>query len=134
MSDITIEVPTPTPVVVEVGVGGPVGPPGPSYVPKRVSTITSSATPAVDTDTTDILNVTALAVSITGFVITGSPNEGDALRILITDNGSPRTLTFGSAFEASTVSLPTTTVASTLLMIGFFWNSVTSKWRCVAVA
>ncbi len=46
----------------------------------------------------------------------------------------PQTIAWGAKFEASTVALPTTTVASALLTIGFYWNTVTSKWRCVAVA
>jgi hypothetical protein len=32
------------------------------------------------------------------------------------------------------VALPTTTVATARLDMGFFWNPVTSKWRIVALA
>lgn len=66
--------------------------------------------------------------------LTGTPVEGDMLRIDITDNGTARAITWGAKFEASTVALPTTTVLSTRLDVGFVWNTVTSKWRCVAVA
>jgi hypothetical protein len=103
---------------------------------KRTGTTTSSATPTIDTDNVDFYSITALAANITSFTtnLSGTPVEAQSLWIAITDNGTPRTLAFGSSFEASTVALPTTTVTSTRIDIGFVWNTVTSKWRCVAVA
>ena len=102
----------------------------------RINSITSSATPAINTDTTDIFEITALAVAITSMTtnLTGTPHDGDSLIVRITDNATPQSITWGASFEASTIALPTTTVASTLLTVGFFWNAVTSKWRCVASA
>ena len=35
---------------------------------------------------------------------------------------------------STTITLPTTTVISTMLRVGFQWNTVTSKWDCIAVA
>ena len=106
-------------------------------ITKRVLALSAgSATPAINTDTTDVVNITAQSAAITSFTtnLTGTPVDGDTLRISITDNGTARALTFGASFEASTVALPTTTVISTRLDVGFFWNTATSKWRCVAVA
>lgn len=105
-------------------------------VTKRAPAVTQSATPAINTDVTDVAHITALAQAITSMTssLTGTPVEGDTLRIDITDNGTARGITWGASFEASTVALPTTTVISTRLDVGFVWNSVTSKWRCVAVA
>jgi hypothetical protein len=105
-------------------------------VTKRAPTVTQSATPTINTDNTDVAHITGLAQAITSFTtnLTGTPVEGDTLRIDITDNGSARAITWGAKFEASTVALPTTTVASTRLDVGFFWNTATSAWRCVAVA
>jgi hypothetical protein len=95
-----------------------------------------SATPAINTDSYDVVHITAQSAAITSFTssLTGTPVDGDKLRISITDNGTARALTWGTSFEASTVALPTTTVISTRLDVGFFWNTETSKWRCVAVA
>lgn len=103
---------------------------------KRVITTTQSATPTINTDNTDVSNITALAQAITSMTtnLSGTPNPYDSLIICITDNGTARGITWGASFEASTVALPTTTVISTLLTVGFLWNSATSKWRCVAVA
>jgi hypothetical protein len=103
-------------------------------VTKRTGTVASSATPTINTDNIDFFSITALAANITSFTtnLTGTPTEGQMLWIAVTDNGTPRTLAFGASFEASTVALPTTTVASTRLDMGFVWNTGTSKWRIVA--
>lgn len=105
-------------------------------VTKRSGTTASSATPTINTDNVSFYSITALAAAITSFTtnLTGTPNIGDTLWIAITDNGTARAITWGASFEASTVALPTTTVISTRLDVGFVWNSVTSKWRCIAVA
>lgn len=104
---------------------------------RRVVITTQSATPTINTDNTDVAAITGLAQAVTSFTtnLTGTPVAGDLLEIQITDNATPRALTFGASFESSgTVSLPTTTVTSTLLRIGFEWNPTTSKWSCIAIA
>ncbi len=80
--------------------------------------------------------VTGLATAITSMTtnLTGTPLKGDRLIIELTDNGTPQAITWGASFESSTVTLPTTTVASALLAVAFLWNDVTTKWRCVATA
>jgi hypothetical protein len=101
----------------------------------RVSTTTSSATPTINTDNTDQFGLTALAVNITSFTtnLSGTPTDGQKLWIYIVGTAA-RTITWGASFEASTVALPTTTVTTNRLDVGFVWNAATSKWRCVAVA
>lgn len=104
-------------------------------ITKRAVSTTQSATPAINTDVTDVAHITGLAQAITSMTtnLTGTPLQGDSLRIDITDDGTGRAITWGSSFESSgTVTLPTTTVAGVRLDVGFFWNTVTSKWRCVA--
>jgi hypothetical protein len=106
-------------------------------ITKRTGTTTSSATPTIDTDSVDFYSITALAAAITSFTtnLSGTPTEGQTLWIAITDDGTARAITWGASFEASgNVDLPTTTVASTRLDVGFVWNSVTSKFRCIAVS
>lgn len=102
----------------------------------RTGTVASSATPTINTDNVDYFSITALAANITSFTtnLSGTPSTNDTLWIAITDNGTARTLSWGASFEASgTISLPTTTVISTRLDVGFVWNEVTSKWRICAV-
>lgn len=105
-------------------------------ITRRTVTTTQSATPAINTDNTDVSNITGLAQAITSFTtnLTGTPGNGDLLEIRITDNGTARAITWGASFVATTVALPTTTVISTMLRVGFEWNSTTSKWECIAVA
>ena len=101
----------------------------------RVSTTTSSATPTINTDTTDQFGLTAQAVDITSFTtnLSGTPTDGQKLWIYIVGTAA-RAITWGASFESSTATLPTTTVTTNRLDVGFVWNAATSKWRCVAVA
>lgn len=99
----------------------------------RVGSTTSSATPTINTDNIDIYKLTAQAVDITSFTtnLSGTPSDGQVLIIQITGTAA-RAITWGASFEASTVALPTTTVTTAMLSVGFLWNAVTSKWRCMA--
>jgi hypothetical protein len=102
-------------------------------VTARTSTEASSATPTINTDNVDIHTITALAVDITSMTtnLTGTPVAGDSLIIQITGTAA-RAITWGASFESSTVTLPSTTVTTAMLTVGFLWNTATSKWRCVA--
>jgi hypothetical protein len=105
-------------------------------ITKRILALSAnSATPTINTDSYDVVHITAQTAAITSFTtnLTGTPVDGDTLRISVTGTtGIP--LTWGTKFESSTATLPTTTTSTTRLDIGFFWNTETSKWRCVAVA
>lgn len=102
----------------------------------RVGTTASSATPTINTDATDAYSITALAAAITSMTsgLTGTPNNFDKLTIRIKDNGTARAITWGASFESKGMTLPTTTVLSKVLTVGFIYDTVTSKWGCVAVA
>lgn len=101
----------------------------------RVSTTTSSATPTINTDNVDMYGLTAQAVDITSFTtnLSGTPTDGQKLWIYIVGTAA-RAITWGASFESSTATLPTTTVTTNRLDVGFVWNAATSKWRCIAVA
>ena len=104
---------------------------------RRVVTVTQSATPTMNTDNMDVASITGLAQAITSMTtnLSGTPVDGDLLIVRITDNGTARAITWGASFESSgNVGLPTTTVISTMLAVGFLWNTVTAKWRCIALA
>lgn len=106
-------------------------------ITRRAPATTQSATPTINTDNTDVAHITGLAQAITSMTtnLTGTPVEGDMLRIDFTDDGTARAITWGAKFEASgNVPLPTTTVLGVRLDVGFIWNTVSSKWRCVATA
>jgi hypothetical protein len=101
----------------------------------RVSTTTSSATPTINTDNVDQYGLTAQAVDITSFStnLSGTPTNGQKLWIYIVGTAA-RGITWGASFESSTVTLPTTTVSTNRLDVGFVWNAASSVWRCVATA
>jgi hypothetical protein len=103
-------------------------------VTPRVSTPAVAGTYAIDTDSFDMVVITGQSVNITDVTTTGSPRNGQKLWFSVTGTAA-RTILFNSAnFESSTISLPTTTVSTARLDIGFVWNVATSKWRCVAQA
>ncbi len=102
-------------------------------VSPRTGTAASSATPTINTDNVDFYSLTAQAADITSFTtnLSGTPTEGQKLWIAITGTAS-RAITWGATFESGAVTLPTTTSGTTRLDVGFVWNTVTSKWRCMS--
>lgn len=100
-------------------------------VTPRTGTTTSSATPTINTDNVDYYDITAQTVDITSFTtnLSGTPTLGQKLIIAIKGTGA-RAITWGASFEASTVPLPTTTVSTNRLIVGFIWTG--SVWTCVA--
>jgi hypothetical protein len=105
-------------------------------VTKRITTIESHATPTVNTDNCDCVTITAQAEAISSMTtnLSGTPTNFQTLVFRIKDNGTARAITWGDSFEAKGVALPTTTVISKVLTVGFMYDTVTSKWGCLASA
>jgi hypothetical protein len=102
----------------------------------RVTSITSnSATPTINTDNCDYVNLTSQTNNITSMTtnLSGTPTDGQMLRISMTASSGTPTVTWGASFEDSTVTAPTA-LSTTRVDVGFVWNTATSKWRCVAKA
>ena len=103
----------------------------------RVDSTTSSATPTINTDNVDLFKITALAAAITSMTtnLSGTPNDGDILELVITDNGTARAITWGASFVSTTVTLPsTTTLGVTLTVVLQYYKSSSygnNKWHCV---
>jgi len=96
-------------------------------------TVASSATPTPDINTDDVFTVTALAVAATFGAPTGTPVNGQKLIIRIKDDGTARSLAWNAIYRAgSDVALPTTTVISKTMYLGFIYNSTDTKWDLVA--
>jgi hypothetical protein len=107
----------------------------PNYGIKLLASTANSATPTINTDLYNMVVITGQSVAITSFTtnLTGTPVNGQRLWIAITGTAAIA-ITWGASFEASTVALPTTTVTTSRLDVGFVWNAATSKWRCLAYA
>lgn len=105
-------------------------------VTSRITSITSSATPTINTDNCDAVDITALAAAITSMTtnLSGTPTNFQKLIFRIKDNGTARAITWGASFAALGVALPTTTVINKILTVGFIYNTTTSTWGCVASA
>ena len=100
------------------------------HVP-RVSSVTNQTSWTINSATTDFAENTGLTGAVTINNPTGTPSQGQRLWITLTGTAA-RAISYGTAFEDSTVIRPTTTTGTATLDIGFRWNSATSKWRCIA--
>lgn len=103
-------------------------------ITKRVYTEASNATPTPACDSYDVHKITALAAAAAFAAPTGTPTEAQQLTIRIKDNGTARALTYNAIYRAVGATLPTTTVISKTLYLGFIFNSTDTKWDLVAVS
>lgn len=106
-------------------------------VTRRLTTVNApGATPTTNSDNVDIQNFTGLGTAITSMTtnLSGTPVDGDLLEFRFTDDGTARGITWGTSFASTTITLPTTTVISTMLRVLVEWNSTASKWQCIATA
>ncbi len=105
-------------------------------VTPRVVSVTSSATPTINTDNGDHFNLTALAVAVTSMTtnLTGTPTDGQRFMLRIKDNGTARAITWGASFLSSgSAQLLTTTSVNMTHHLGFIWDAAKSAWICIAV-
>jgi len=103
-------------------------------VVEEITTVDSSATPApTGGSLRNLFTVTALAAGATFAAPSGTPANGNRLVIRIKDNGTARSLAWNAIYRAMEFALPTTTVISKTMYLGFIYNSADSKWDMVAI-
>lgn len=103
--------------------------------PRVVTTNAPGATPAINTDTTDLAIFTGLAAAITSMTtnLTGTPVDGQRLTIRFKDNATARAITWGASFVSSGVAtLLATTAISKMHHVHLNYDSAVSKWVCMA--
>lgn len=104
-------------------------------ITKRITALTSHATPTVNTDNCDVVDITAQAEAITSMTtnLSGTPTNKQLLEFEIKDNGTARAITWGASFTPGGVALPITTVISKILTVLFQYSTANSlnKWRCI---
>ena len=105
-----------------------------SIIPKIVSATSITTSVAINADITDIHVVTAQAEAILYSNPTGTLVQGQKLIIRIKDNATARAITWGTNFRAMGTALPSTTVVSKTLYLGFIYNSTDIKFDLVASA
>ena len=105
---------------------------GKAEINPRVQTVTSAAT-VTPTSLNDLVVITAQAAGLTIANPTGTMVQGQALMIRIKDNGTARTIGFGTNYRAIGISLPTTTIINKTLYLGCIWNSTETKFDVVGL-
>ena len=89
---------------------------------------------SLDVSTCDQFEVTAQAGALLFNAPGGTPLGGQKLVIRIKDDATARALTWNAVFRAMGTALPSTTIVSKTLYLGFFYNSTDSAWDLVASA
>ena len=102
-------------------------------ITSRVVTTTDDASAEIDTDITDVYDLSAIA-NATTFTLTGTPTDGQKLMIRFKDAGTTKGLTW-TGFTAIGVTLPTDTTATKQHYVGCVYNGTTGtpRWECIAV-
>lgn len=100
----------------------------------RTTTTASTATLTPDISTGDVFTITAQAAALSVANPTGTPYNGQKMIIRIKDNATARAITWsGTQYRASSdLSLPTTTILSRTMYLGFIYNSTDTKWDLIA--
>jgi hypothetical protein len=99
----------------------------------NVQSVSSAAT-VTPTFSNDGVKVTAQAAGLTLANPSGTAVSMWGWAIRIKDNGTARSISFGTQYRAVGVTLPTTTVVGKTLYLGCIWNNDDSKVDVVAVA
>lgn len=97
-----------------------------------IQTVSSAAT-VTPTFADDMVTITAQAAGLTLANPTGTPIDGLGMVIRIKDNGTARSITYGSEYRAIGVTLPSTTVVSKTLYLALIYNATDTKWDVLAV-
>lgn len=114
-----------------------------TFTNKRITPrVISAASYTTDTgsslnaDNCDMFSVTAQTGALLFNTPGGTPTDGQKLIITVASSTTAaRALTWDTGYESTTVTLPSTTEATTAqLNIGFIYSGGRTKWQCVAVA
>lgn len=97
-----------------------------------IQSVTSSAT-VTPTFADDVVKITAQAAGLTLANPSGTAIDCLGIVIRIKDNGTARTISYGSQYRAIGVTLPSTTVVGKTLYLGCIWNATDTKLDVVAV-
>lgn len=101
------------------------------------SSTASSGTPApIGFAERNVYTLTALAAAASFSAPSGTPVDGNTLTIRIKDNGTARALTWNAIYrslDTTNAALPSTTVISKWMMLGFIYNATDAKWDLVSV-
>lgn len=98
----------------------------------NVQSVASAAT-VTPTFSNDMVKVTAQAAALTLANPTGTAVEGWGIVLRIKDNGTARSISYGTQYRAMGVSLPGTTVVNKTTYLACVWNDTDTKLDVIAV-
>lgn len=102
-------------------------------VSPRIQQYTSTASFMVDASSFDMHQVNAQAEALTISQTGGSTVDGEKVIVRVKDNGTSRSITWGSGITPIGVTLPTATVADKWLYVGLIYSAAASAWHAIAV-
>ncbi len=97
-----------------------------------VQSVASSST-VTPTFSNDAVKITAQAAALTLANPTGTPIDMAGMVIRIKDNGTARSISYGTQYRAIGVTLPITTVVGKTVYLAMVYNSEDTTWDVVAV-
>lgn len=97
----------------------------------NIQSVTSSAT-VTPTFDNDMVKITAQAAGLTLANPTGTAIPGLGMVIRIKDNGTARSISYGTQYRAIGITLPSTTVINKTTYIAMIYNSDDTTWDCIA--
>jgi hypothetical protein len=103
-------------------------------ITNRVQSTASAATVTPNADADDCVSITAQAAALTLANPTGTPTSMQPITLRIKDNGTARTIGYGSQYRAIGITLPTTTVVGKTIYLGMMYNSADTKWDVIGYA
>jgi len=95
---------------------------------------TTNTGSSLDVSTTDLFVITAQAGALLFNSPGGTPLQGQRLIIRIKDDGTARALTWNAVFRALGTPLPSITIISKTLYLGFMYNSTDTTFDLIASA
>lgn len=98
----------------------------------KIQAVVSAAT-VTPTFANDQVNITAQATNLTLANPTGTAVDGHGILIRIKDNGTSRTITYGTQYRTFSDAKPTATVISKTTYIGIIYNAADTKWDVIGV-
>lgn len=104
----------------------------PTYFPARTTSQATATTLTPNADAYDFVAITALASPLTIAAPSGTPLDGQVLRLRLRDNGTSRALAWDGVYSAYSSDLPASTVVNMTMAYEFWFNSATNKWDLVA--
>lgn len=104
----------------------------PTYLPPRTTSQATATTLTPNSDAYDFVAITALASPLTIAAPSGTPWDGQILRLRLRDNGTSRALTWNGIYTAYSSDLPASTVVNMTMAYEFWFNSSSNSWDLVS--